>query len=512
MSVKFSQDFPARLFWKPRRDQPEKFDQQTSFMRSEAEGIVWLMGGNGAGTTECALAKIARFVMTTPPPRPDCPIWIIANTLEQACNACWKEKLFGHGHIMACDVDWPRIAWYKPNQNWPFSVPLKSWGKPGNNWKLVFKSYEQGREVMQAESIGGFVFVEQFPWGILEEVLRGCREYSFRGNKICEFTPVDPAMSCEIEDMVTEDRLPPGWEIYRANTRCALEAGHVSQSWFDQFFGMVSPEMLETRLTGAFASYEGAIYQSLNPSIHYIGDDEVTHPPNSHYRRAIDWGGGPDNAFVCLWGYRNGKGQWVIYDEYYSTDQTMTTVDHLCAVDDREHWPESNPHYGTTYADPSSPSDLRIASKLNSYAPGRNNIWITPAANNVHEGIEHVRWLLKPDLLVGHNGDAKKEPRLFIHKAACPNLARQMRTYRWMRGNEMGINPRDARKEPLKKDDHAVDALRYMLFSEARITGAVPEAKGRAVDSKRHGVHLHGRSDLQRLQEMLTNGREGKGS
>lgn len=509
-------DEPSIWNWKPRPDQPEKLDQQQSFYDSNTKGIAFLIGGNGAGTTETAMAKVAKFVLSEQQaPRKDTPFWIIAGTYEQACKACWKEKLSGHGHIPKEAVDWERVRWFKPNQNWPFEVPLMHWAgddaRKDCNWSLCFKSYEQGRQQMQAESIGGFCFVEQFPWGLLEEVFRGCREYDFGGNKLVEFTPVEPNLSFELEEMIEQDRLPPGWEIYRANTRCALEAGHVSKSWFDQFFGMVSPEMLETRLTGAFASYEGAIYQSLNPAIHFIGNDDVTHPPNSHYRRAIDWGGGPDNAFVCLWAYRTGKGQWVVYDEYYSTDQTMTTVDHLCAVEDHEHWPDNNPHYGTTYADPSSPSDLRIAAKLSTYADGRSNIWITPAANNVHEGIEHVRWLLKPDLLVGHNGTAHKEPRLFIHKAACPNLARQMRTYRWMRGQEMGINPRDARKEPLKKDDHAVDALRYLLFSEARITGAVPEAKGRSVNGKKHGVHLEGRSDLQRLQEMLTNGRDGKG-
>ena len=404
------------------------------------------------------MAKVAKFVLSDqPPPRKDTPFWIIAESYEQVCKACWKEKLFGHGHIPECEIDRPRIRWYKPNQNWPFEVPLRPWpGYEGRNWSLQFKSYKQGRGQMQAESIGGFCFVEQFPWGLLEEVLRGCREYNFPGSKMCEFTPVDPRLSVELEDMIEKGSVPEGWEIYRANTECALEAGHVSAEWFREFFGMVPEEMRMTRMTGAFASFQGAIYKNFNPAVHLVGDETITFPPNIYHRRAIDWGAGPSNAFCCLWAYKDGMGRWFVYDEYYSTDTSLTTIEHLCEVQDRWPWPEGNPHYGTTYADPSDPGNLRIAAKLSAYVDNRENIWITPASNAVHEGIEHVQYLFKPSSVRGENGEVvRREPMLFIHKEACPILSKQLRTYRWMNPTESGINPRDARKEPLKKDDHA---------------------------------------------------------
>lgn len=507
-----SLDMPAYATFDPRPDNPERYDQQTGFYYSRAPGIAWIIGGNGAGTTECAMAKVAKFVLSDqPPPRKDTPFWVIAETYEQVCKACWKEKLFGHGHIPKFEVDWERVRWYKPNQEWPFEVPLKPWpGHEGRNWSIQFKSYAQGRAQMQAESIGGFCFVEQFPWGLLEEVLRGCREYNFPGSKLCEFTPVDPNLSVQIEEMLEKGKVPLGWEIYRANTECAMEAGHVSKEWFEEFFGMVPEEMRETRMTGAFASFQGAIYKNFNPAVHLVGDDVITFPPNVQYRRSIDWGAGPSNAFSCHWGYKNGGGQWFIFDEYYSTDTGLTTIDHLCEIQDRWNWPEGNPHYGTTYADPSDPGNLRIAAKLSTYAPGRSNMWITPASNAVHEGIEHVQYLLKPTPVQGDDGRiVKKSPMLFIHKEACPVLARQMRTYRWMNPTEMGINPRDARKEPLKKDDHAVDDLRYMVFSEDRMTGATPQARQRERDDAKHGVRSPGRNG--RRWGHRTTGNNGKG-
>jgi hypothetical protein len=343
---------------------------------------------------------------------------------------------------------------------------------------------------MQARAIGGFLFSEQFPWSILEEVLRGCREYNFRGSKICEFTPVDPELSYELEEMIENDTVPEGWGIYRANTECAMEAGHVSESWFREFFGMVPEEMRETRMTGRFASYEGAVFQSLNPLVHYVDDDFMfpggNFPSNVFHRRGKDWGAGPDNADACVWGYKNGKGQWFIYDEYVSTDQNYTVHDHLKAISDKWWWPQNNPHYGMMYADPSDQGNIRIASRFSEYHPEYDNFSIQNASNRVFEGIDYIRWLLKPDKALGG------QPRLFVHKKNCPYLCRTLRTYRWERSNENSLNPRSAKPQPLKKDDHAVDALRYMVFSDANRTGTIPESMERKRDRKRHGVQVAG--------------------
>lgn len=462
--------------FRARPDQPDRYDQQTAFIDSQAIGVSWLIGGNGAGTTECAIRKVAKFVMDTPPPRADTPFWLISDTYEQVMDALWKEKLYGHGHIPHSEIDWDRVSWYKPNQNWPFRVPLLPWpNRPNKNWVLEFKSYEQGRQRLQARSIGGFCFSEQFPYELLTEVLRGCREYNFPGSKFCEFTPIDPALSAPIEEMIENDALPPGWEVFRANTECAVEAGHVSREWFDEFYGMIPEEMLLTRLIGAFASYEGAIYQNFNPHTHLVGDDKIDHPSGVWYRRAIDWGAGPSNAFVCLWAYRNGSGQWHIYNEYWSTDQNKTVFDHLESIEAEEEWPEDSVMHGTTWADPSGVDSIRIAQRFGFQMSG--------AANSVLEGIDYVRHCLKVVPGLG-------EPRLFIHRENCPNLSREMRTYRWLQGSAKGMNPRDARPEPLKKDDHAVDALRYLLFSEAQMDGIVPKSTKRVGHTRNYGVQL----------------------
>lgn len=474
-----------------RPDQPVRCDQQRAFLRSQHPGMTFLLGGNGAGTSTVALRKVIDFLMTTPPPRKDTPFWILAESLEQTMNVCWKEKLHQLGHLMPSEIDWSRIHWHKPNNDWPYSVSLKPWAdRPGRNWQLVFKSYDQGRSKMQGESIGGFLFVEQFPWGILEEVLRGCREYDFVGNKLAEFTPVDPSRSGELRDMEENNTLPPGWAIYRANTECAVEAGHVTRQWFDTFFGMISNAMRGVRTKGLWGGYEGAVYPEFDPLIHCLPEDWEL-PSGLQHRRMIDWGFGVDNAFCCLWGGYNNSGQWFIYDEYYSNDTRNSVVEHLKAIANRHPWPRHNERYGATWVDPSDPNSRRIADVFTEYAPTYDSVDCQLGTNARLPGIEHIKWMLQPDPALALVLGEPPQPRLFIVRDRCPNLVRQMRTYRYLRSSHQGLNPQDARGDVLKADDHAVDALRYGLYSEAKLRGMTPETIAKRRDPRVHGVHVH---------------------
>jgi hypothetical protein len=474
----------------PRPDQLHRHDQQQSFLDSQHPGVTFLLGGNGAGTTTLALRKAVDFMLRTPPPRRDTPFWIIAESFEMTMNVCWKEKLHQQGHLPGGEVDWKRIHWYKSRNDWPYSVPLKrTAASPHGNWQLVFRSYAQGRANMQGESIGGFLFVEQFPWPLLEEVLRGCREYAYCGNKLAEFTPVDPLRSVNLQEMEEEDRMPPGWAIYRANTECAVEAGHVTQQWFDQFFGMIPKSMLPVRTCGLWGSYDGTIYPEFDLAIHGLSPDWLP-ASGFHHIRMIDWGFGVDNPFCCLFACRNGSGQWFVYDEYFSNNTRYTVIDHLKAITDMRAWPKGNPYYGITWADPSNLDCLRIANKLPELAPGYESINCQPGRNSVEQGIEYVKTLLKPDPALAQE-DGVPQPRLFIMRQRCPNLVRELRAYRRIRSIPHGLNPRDAIDAPLKHDDHAVDALRYGLFSAAGDSPAVPSTLAKHHKPQRYGIQLH---------------------
>jgi hypothetical protein len=446
----------ALYTFQPRPDNPADYDEQEGFVHSKSV-VSMAIGGNASGKTEAGAYKCAKFLLfDQPPPRRDTPFWVISNTYDQSCGVCWFEKL--SRYLPKDVIDWKRVQWYRVNRGWPYAVPLKPWhGRPGKNWIVEFKSYEQGRDKMQASSIGGAWFSEQFPFEIFLEVLRGCRDCMYPGGVWGEFTPIDPELSAPIEEIF--DDPPEGWSFFRLNTE--RNRGNLSDEWYDTFFASVSDEMLETRKTGAFASYEGSIYQTFNPRIHLVDDIEI--PPGAWHFRSIDWGASAEHPFVTLWLFRDGLGDYHVYDEYWNNSQHLTALDHIAEIKDRHPWPTNNARYGSTYADPSRP-DL-----INLFAA--HGIPVSPANNNVYKGIETVRSMLKLNSMTNR-------PRLLIHRGNCPHLAKEMRTYRWRRSNGRGINPQVAAPTPLKRNDDCVDALRYGLHSDRqRVGGEVPVAK-----------------------------------
>ena len=459
----------------PRPDNPANFDEQSSFVYNK-DAVAFCIGGNAAGTTESSIFKLANFVLRDqPPPRENTPFWIISNTYEQVCGVCWDEKLYGHGHIPDCEIDWENVRWLSKKDGWPASVPLKPWpGRPGKNWKLEFKSYEQGRRALQARSIGGFMFSEQFPLQLFLETLRGCREYMFPGGQFAEFTPIEPELCLWVEKVM--DERPPGWQFYRQNTQANVT--NLADGWFDQFFASVPEEMLQTRMTGALATFEGVIYPSYSPAVHVV-DEDIIFPPNVTHYRGVDWGASEEHPFVCVWGYLDGIGDWYIYDEYWSVDQTRITMDHVAEIQERWPWPVGDPNYRMTFADPSRPGEI------NEFA--QRGIDTYPASNDVYKGIDAVRSLLKTNPATG-------KPKIKISGRNCPHLTEEMRKYRWKRGRRptegVTLNPAVATPVPLKRDDDTVDALRYLIYSASRQHGIAPSSMSHSEYQKRKGVQI----------------------
>jgi len=529
--------------WTPRPDAPADFDQQTAFV--EARDLVSIaMGGNGSGKTAAAAKKCADFLLSTPPPRPDTPFWVIAENYTQVCSVCWGEKLWGGngdcggnaGFLPKWEIDWDRVVWLRPRLGWPLMVPLKPW-PDGNNWMLEFKSYEQGREAMQARSIGGFWFSEQFPWGLFLEVLRGCREYMIPGGQFCEFTPIDPELCLAIEAII--DDPPDGWGFYRLNTE--RNRANLAAEWFQQFFDAVPDEMLATRQTGALATFEGVIFQGFNPAVHVTDDDSMVWLPGTTHHRAFDWGASVEHPFAGVWGCYDGIGDWLIYDEYWDISQDKITQDHAAAIMAQSiawGWPapewfltpterqkpfvtdarrlvrELRPRwngradqwdirgtggvsYRDSFADPSRPGEINAFNQW--------GIVTMPAANEVYKGIDMVRGFLKSRPQTGM-------PRLRIHRR-CKHLIEEVRKYRWTRQRpNQRWTTAAPRPVPLKKDDDTVDALRYLIASVERARGLRPSsAQSHVISQTRPEVHLdRGRSDRDRSgPAAVTAGRQG---
>jgi PBSX family phage terminase large subunit len=179
-------------------------------------------------------------------------------------------------------------------------------------------------------------------------------------------------------------------------------------------------------IKGLWVAAEGAIYESFNSSVHVI--DPFPIPDSWERIGAIDLGF--DNPFCHLWGAVDGDKRLYIYAEHYEAKKLLSYHANII----RAGGPISR-----IVRDHDAQEGAELAA---------HGIRTTPANKDVLQGIQRVAERLTVQ------GDGK--PRLFIFKA-CKNLIREFPRYRWKVGK--------AKEEPIKEDDHAMDALRYMVMS-----------------------------------------------
>lgn len=188
---------------------------------------------------------------------------------------------------------------------------------------------------------------------------------------------------------------------------------------------------------GLWCLAEGAIFDFFDESLHVIKRPVFA---AEYWIVGIDYG--TSNAFAAvLIGINSGRStqmgpKWWVESEYF-WDSAKTGRQKVNSeyADDICRWIEPYA-VKNIYMDPSAES-FRLELQ-------RRGKHVTPAKNDVLYGIETMTGMLK-------DGDLQI-------CASCKNLIREIESYVW--DPKSAINGED---EPLKKDDHAVDALRYAV-------------------------------------------------
>jgi len=212
----------------------------------------------------------------------------------------------------------------------------------------------------------------------------------------------------------------------------------------------LDPDVFDQEYGAGFTVFAGQVYKNFDPAVHVVDRFPVAEGTVFRYWDAV---AGVDfgyiNPFVHLWGFVSPDGELYIYDEIY---QSRRTVPELAAMIRRREadFPHAIQNWRFRICDPSDPgSRKQFAQEGIRMRPAR------PPLNDVREGIREVRNMLHPRQV---GGDGGRRPRLFVFRR-CKNLIREFVNYRYPDESERHGVP----EEPLKKDDHAMDALRYMV-------------------------------------------------
>lgn len=196
-----------------------------------------------------------------------------------------------------------------------------------------------------------------------------------------------------------------------------------------------SGEAYEQEIEGEFVSFQGLVYKWFGRD-NRVGDSGLP----EHYDETIygvDWGGSAPTAIVCL--RRSGE-DWYVVDEFYERRVVNETI-----INDLERM-HSQHGGGPIYCDTNEP---RAIKRLK-----RESFDAREADKSVETGIRHVSSI---------------RDRLFVRQR-CQNVIDEFNQYQY---KDSGRSDR-----VLKENDHAMDALRYALFTHGPRQSTDPNASG----------------------------------
>ena len=194
------------------------------------------------------------------------------------------------------------------------------------------------------------------------------------------------------------------------------------------------PVLRDRMLNGVWRENDGSVYSEFDEDLHCVEPFDI--PDDWTRVRAIDFGF--TNPFVCLWGAFDHDGRLYIYRELYRK-QTLTSVN---AQTIKEM--SGSETYRWTVAD----HDAEERAELNSIG-----IHTIAAKKEVASGIAAVKQRLAKA--------ADGKPRLFFFSNLKHTL-NEIYAYEWLPPKE-GHN---LHEEPRKENDHAMDALRYLIRAQ----------------------------------------------
>ena len=235
-----------------------------------------------------------------------------------------------------------------------------------------------------------------------------------------------------VRQIDTEQPLPDASKWARVNFSAYDNKANLPEEYLEALEALPSV-MRQRMLQGIWRDNSGSVYEEFDEDLHLTDPIEI--PGDWKRLRAIDFG--YTNAFVCLWGAVDHDGRLYIYREHYLA--RVRTAEHarkILTLSGKES-------YAATVADHDAGERAELSSA---------GIHTEAAYKNVTAGIQCVKNRLAVQ------GDGK--PRLFFFRNLKHTLS-EIYEYRYA--------PADGRsnlkEEPLKFNDHAMDALRYMVMA-----------------------------------------------
>lgn len=198
-----------------------------------------------------------------------------------------------------------------------------------------------------------------------------------------------------------------------------------------------------------FVNPSKLVYKEFDDDIHVINDPALI-PREGTFAIGMDFGF--VDPFAAIFVVIDKNDNWYIYDEIY---QTELTIDRIAS--------QLRMKMGDTYFTRII-GDSRGATEMASLKKER--IWVTPSKkgkDSIKAGIRLVAEQL-------HVRESTGRPKLYI-SAKCKNIINEFKTYSRLVDAWGGVS-----ETPEDKNNHALDALRYIMLDKSSVGKPIPKA------------------------------------
>lgn len=398
----------------------------------------WVFGGNRSGKTECGAVETVYFARGIHPyrkNRPDVFGWVVSLTAQVQRDVAQKKVLHYLRPDWIQDIVMQSGRKDSPQTGVIDQIVVKN--VFGGTSVIGFKTCDQGRERFQGSSLDFVWFDEEPPQEIYEECLM--RIIDRRGDIFGTMTPLKGRTFVYDEIYMNRRNNPEIWYEFME----WADNPYLSKKEIAYLEATMDETTLQSRKLGRFCLREGLVYPEFDESVHVIPPFSVP----SAWQDAICIDPGLHNPLSAHWYAVDYDGNVYVVAEHYAAgrdiDYHAAEIRRIC---DELGWKRDAKGRIAAWIDSAAGQRTLACSKSVTELFYEQGIFANPKVDkDLFAGIARVKSFLKLK-------DGK--PRLYIFEN-CANMIREIKGYFW-----------DSGERPVKRDDHAMDDLRYYLMTK----------------------------------------------
>lgn len=440
----------------------KKHKKQLAFHRCKKRNR-WAFGGNRSGKTECGAVEtvwLARGIHPYRKNRRDVFGWVVSLSQQVQRDVAQSKILYYLPKSWIADII--MLSGRKDSPSSGIIDQIKIKNVFGGISTIGFKSCDQGREKFQGTSLDFVWFDEEPPRDVYEECIM--RVMDRQGDIFGTMTPLKGRTF--IYD-----------EVY-LNRRGNPEIWYEFMNWEDNPFlskreiklleGSLSSSALDSRKYGRFSEGCGLVYPEFDEGVHVIEPFAVP----CGWQEIISIDPGLNNPLSAHWYCVDWDGNIYVVAEHYAAGKDIDFhAEAILGISRKLGWKTDS--RGRVQALIDSAAGQRTLASVKSVAElfYERGILVNTCVNkDVFSGISRVK-----SYLARGNGT----PDLYIF-SNCRMMISEFKGYCWGAGDS-----------PVKRDDHAMDELRYFVMTRPAPAERTEELSPVARDKLRRIRRLH---------------------